>query len=424
MFAVPFTDAEVYIQSMQNNDRYDLSDRLIHFFRPLDLETTNAPVWPECTGYASVTETSLLRPQFLLRHAIRMGRLYATWSIRNNRRTVHGMRPAVCFTEMPIPAFIQAALTRAAVGEAISPYAIVFPKEAVFSAGARPVIYGLSSSASASGGTNDTPRLFDKVALPLAEQYRYVAYNPTTGKLDWSHEREWRWPLDVEPLTDLDGVPPDHSDSIPGLELDSPSMAGLGVVVATAAEAKQIVYDVLTKVDRGAIGQRHYQFVLAHETITNWTGLRDRDQLNSEIQNNLIDLQTYFSPTDADSASLVAQFDSIVSKVASKRESPKSGEPGGCWLWLLENTHPMVRALIAKGRITLNKDGKYLVPINATYGHNLQQREQFAIDIGVELKKHNGMRATYFSVLGKFDPDEVPFYNGDQLDDHLFYNWN
>ena len=320
-----------------NNDRYDLSDRLIHFFRQLDLASADAPPWPQDAGYASIHEDQVLRPAFLLRHAIRMGRLYATWSVRKGRRTIHGKRPAVCFTEMPVAAFIEAGRERQAAGQAMSPYGIVFPKAAAFAVGAGPVIYGLTGDAYAKGGENDTPRLLPAEVLPLTEQYRYVAFNPTHGTLDWSHEREWRWRLDAKPWgSEGGGIPPSHSDDVPGLNLDDPRLQGLGVIVATAAEARQVVHDVLTKVDRGDIDEDQYDFVLAHETIANWQDLRERNALEGAIAQNLIALSPYFAiKKEAVEAARIA-LKSAVTGVISEAGEPTLGEPGGCWLWLLE----------------------------------------------------------------------------------------
>jgi hypothetical protein len=61
---------------LPNNDRYDLSNRLIHFFRRVDISGDDAPPWPQHLNYASIDEgEELLEPLFLLRHAIRGGRL-------------------------------------------------------------------------------------------------------------------------------------------------------------------------------------------------------------------------------------------------------------------------------------------------------------------------------------------------------------
>jgi hypothetical protein len=410
---------------LNNNNRYDLSDRLIHFFREVDLESASAPTWPEDTSHASISESTVLRPIFLLRHAIRLGRVYATWSIRNDRRTIHGHRPAVCFTEMPIAAFIEAGRARAAAGQAMSAYGLVFPKAAIFSEGARPVIYGLSTNATATGGQQGVPRLLPPSALPLDEQYRYVAFNPATGNLDWSHEREWRWPLTEDPWDDADGDPPTTSDELPGLELDNPALEGLGVIVETAGEAKQVIHDILTKVDRGDMSQRQYAFVIAHGTITDWNQLRDRGDLEQAIADNLIDLQPYFSQSRADVQKWEKKLASAVAAVLKKAPGGSVGEPGGSWLWILDSTHELTRALVNSGAARVNKEGKYLVRIPEFSGHySLAQREELTRQLAGLLEKRHNLRADYFSVLGSDDPNEVPFYNGDQLDDRLFYNWN
>lgn len=410
-----------------NNDRYDLSDRLIHFFREVDLASADAPPWPEDTGYASVHEDEVLQPAFLLRHAIRMGRLYATWSVRKGRRTIHGRRPAVCFTEMPVAAFIEAGRARQAAGQAMSPYGIVFPKAGAFAVGARPVIYGLSSDAYACGGEEDSPRLLPADVLPLSEQYRYVAFNPMHGKLDWSHEREWRWRLNSKPwIGEGGGVPPMDSDELPGLNLDDPRLRGLGVIVATAAEGRQVVHDVLTKVDRGDIDEDHYAFVLAHETIANWQDLRERNALEDAISQNLITLAPYFATKKKAVEAAKVAFRDAMTAVLAEAGEPTLGEPGGCWLWLLDNTHAMTRALVAAGDVKINKDGKYLIRMTrfAKAGFNLQERQALTRQMAGRLQAEFGLRADYFSVLGKEGANDVPFYNGDQLDDHLFYNWN
>jgi hypothetical protein len=409
-----------------NNDRYDLSDRLIHFFRSVDLATADAPPWPEDTGYASVHEDEVLRPAFLLRHAIRMGRLYATWSVRKGRRTIHGKRPSVCFTEMPVAAFIEAGRERQAAGQAMSPYGIVFTKAAAFAVGARPVIYGLTGDAYATGGEDDTPRLLPADTLPLKEQYRYVAFNPSHGKLDWSHEREWRWRLNAKPWVSEDGGPPMQSDDMPGLSLDDPHLRGLGVIVATAAEAEQIIYDVLTKVDRGDIAEDQYAFVLAHETIANWQDLRERHVLEGTIGQNLITLTSYFDADGKTVAKAKGDFRNAVTAVLTNAGEPTWGESGGCWLWLLDNTHAITRALVAAGTVKVNKHGKYLVRMTrfAKAGFNLEEREALTRQLAERLMVQFELRADYFSVLGKQGADDVPFYNGDQLDDHLFYNLN
>lgn len=221
---------------ISNNRRYDLSNSLIHFFRDIDQDASDAPAAPEDWGHSSVVEDCDLPAAFLQRHAIRQGRLWATWSVRSGKRTIYGPRPAVCFTEMPIPAFIEASRIRASKGEKMSSYALVLPKVAVFRDGGRPVIYGLSQNAWPKTNGGRDMRLFAEETLPSKEQYRYVSFDPTKGSLDWSHEREWRWPLEAY-TSNGDGSPPGSSEEIPGFDLDQKSMWGLGVIVGSNLEA-------------------------------------------------------------------------------------------------------------------------------------------------------------------------------------------
>src|SRR3546814_6091553 len=70
----------------------------------------------------------------------------------------------------------------------------------MFTAGARPVIYGLSGDVREQPSNGDF-RILDERLLPQQEQYRYVTY--TIGdvrQIDWTHEREWRWPYQGEEL--------------------------------------------------------------------------------------------------------------------------------------------------------------------------------------------------------------------------------
>jgi hypothetical protein len=114
-----------------NNVRFDLSPFLIHFFRRVEFAEADVDFTPEVWGPGEIVEDDTVSPLFLLRNALRLQRLWATWSMRGGRRTVYGPNPAVCFTDMPIAAFIEAGRARAEKGEAMSPIALVLPKAEV-----------------------------------------------------------------------------------------------------------------------------------------------------------------------------------------------------------------------------------------------------------------------------------------------------
>lgn len=410
-----------------NNRRYDLSDRLIHFFRDIDISSNDAPVTPEHWGYSSIPEDVDMPAFFLLRHCIRQGRIWATWSFRGGQRTIYGPRPAVCFTEMPIAAFLETSRDRLAKGQAISSYALVLPKRSTFGAGARPVIYGLSTRAWVKTDPTSGERRFPDSALPSDEHYRYVSYDPTSGKLDWTHEREWRWPSDETPWSDPDDIPPSDSDEIPGLAMDAPVLQGIGVIVRTAEEADRIVYDILTKVDRGDIGEDHYQFILAIETIPDWGILRDPDDLEAVIYSNVVDLAAYFVGRKNDDGLMVAELDRIAQEVESTTlvSTDDFHEFGGCWLWLRDNRHPIVRALVRLGRAEVSKDGRYLVDLPAINSSRpLHQRQEMIDAVAAQLEAEYSLPGTYYAVLNSWDFEAIPSYHNDDLADDFFYNFN
>lgn len=172
---------------MNNNKRFDLSNYLIHFFRDVDLLGRNGIIFPEHMGWQNLNEGTFLPASFMLRAALRNGRLWATWSMRNCVRTVYGPNPAICFTEMPIAAFLQAGQARWQIGQAMSPFALVFPKNALYQLGALPVISGLSSKSCFSAHYDTAGnRMFPESSLPSIEQFRYVTLDIGGARaVDW-----------------------------------------------------------------------------------------------------------------------------------------------------------------------------------------------------------------------------------------------
>lgn len=140
----------------------------------------------------------------VLKAIIRLGGITPGHSFRKGRTTIYGGKPAICATEMPLYSFANYALDRKDASK-VSAYGISFLKHEFFSAGGRHVIYGLSNPNPTYKTNTNTCRIFDEDTLPLQEQYRYVAYNPssTSTWIDWSHEREWRWIVENEELDEI-----------------------------------------------------------------------------------------------------------------------------------------------------------------------------------------------------------------------------
>jgi len=412
-----------------NSIRFDLSDWLIHFFRDIDLESTSPIIYAESMGFGNVNEDVRYSALFMLRCAIRHGRLWATWSYRNNIRAVYGPRPVVCFTEMPIAAFLESGEARERRGEAMSQFALVFPKKDMFSIGANPVIYGLDDrSYWPPSGKDGGPRIIDPRKMPENDQYRYVTYNPVSNKpIDWSHEREWRWPFSgdmskVERELEESGMVGDALD-IPGLDFYEENISGMGVVVKKQEQGMGIAHDILSLVDRGTIPKRRYNFILVADKLPPIHSLIDPDALSQTISDSIIDLDPFFSHEKTELAEIAKQFSKFVADIEAEASRPENGEFGGCWLWVLDNTSKLVRALINDGRVIISDSGKYLIELfEFSDSRSLRQREEMTEKLAKVIEKKFSVECGYFSVLNSGDPNEVPFYNDDHLNNHMHYN--
>ena len=149
----------------------------------------------------------------VLQKIIHDGYIHSGWSLRNFNPTIYGPFSATCFTEMPLHALIKYAKDRGTWSGYVGNYGIAFKRSELYKAGARPVIYGLSSNHQEAMDESDPNYghgwrcLSSKCGIGLNEQYRYVYTNLGTAKpTDWMHEREWRWALNNKSAF-LDGMP-------------------------------------------------------------------------------------------------------------------------------------------------------------------------------------------------------------------------
>ncbi|MDR6731842.1 DUF4427 domain-containing protein [Delftia lacustris] len=415
-----------------NNFRFDLSDRLIHFFREVDLEGNSAPViQPEHFAFNSAVEGTKWPALFLLRCAVRSHRLWATWSVRGGVRTIYGPNPAVCFTEMPLAAFLESSATREAAGQAMSSYALTFPKAAMHSLGAMPVVYGLSDNnfvlpKGAGGG----PRILPATQLPAQEQYRYVTFSPSGSyKVDWSHEREWRWPYTgdlskIEEELSEYGIVSDAAD-IPGFDFSNPLLRGIGIIVKTMEDARKLKYDVLSLVDRGIVHRRHFDHMLILDQLPSADSLYAPEAVEAAIQRAMLDFAPFFNLDQADVSEIVSDFSHRVHSLEQAASHPptRTMESGGCWLWFHDNTKPYVRALVQAGRVTVNAEGRYIASLDELNpARDLREREELTAKLASELCNELNVPGGSFSVLNSTNPDTVPFYIDREPKDDLYHN--
>jgi hypothetical protein len=415
---------------MKNNIRFDLSDYLIHFFRDVDLQGQNYIHFPDHCGFNNLAHSDYLDARFLLRCAIRHCKISASWSFRGAVRTIYGESPAVCFTDMPVSAFMKTSVDRLSMGENIGLYALLLPKDDMFNIGARPVIYGLDGFCySLPSGHGGGKRIINSKLLPLNEQYRYVTYAP--GSVDWTHEREWRWPFrgemhDYEAEIEEDGR---HSDfeNTPGIELEHANINGAGVIVPNNNDVKYILNDLLTLIDRNVLSRGTFTFIISTENIPSYKDIIDPISFSHCINQNLLDINKFFNYSQSVVDTFGRDVASIISSELAKYLPSCISHPqeyGKAWVWLLDNKSDLTRALLEYGIVEVSKEGRYLLDLGyrALNNLNLSQQEEFARIVAKELSKKYGALCSYFSVLNSESYDAIPSYAGFHDETHDFFN--
>ena len=129
--------------------------------------------------------TRIVKPFEVLKEILTSGVLKGS----GNDGYVKGTRKAVCFSEIPLSVLHNFANPPSAQNEKgkYRFYGLAFSKRNIFEAGGRPVIYLPDSEGE---------------SIPEDEEWRQVRYE--YGSVDWTHEREWRLPGDLD-LTKISG---------------------------------------------------------------------------------------------------------------------------------------------------------------------------------------------------------------------------
>ena len=71
----------------------------------------------------------------------------------------------------------------------------------------------------------------------------------------------------------------------------------------------------------------------------------------------------------------------------------------------------------------ISDSGKYLIELfEFSDSRSLRQREEMTEKLAKVIEKKFSVECGYFSVLNSGDPNEVPFYNDDHLNNHMHYN--
>lgn len=420
---------------MTNNIRFDLSNWLIHFFRDIDLEKDQID-FPEIMAPMDLCEDTKYPAFFMLRSAIKQLKLWSGYSYRNSKPTIYGSYPATCFTEMPIAAFIQAGRERRQKAQNMSPLALLFEKKIMYDIGARPVIYDLFPIK----GEYISGNIINNKIINKDDQYRYVRFcisYRSAKSIDWTHEREWRWPFrDRTFLANYKreihnmGIVNSYRD-IPGLDLSLNIIKRIGVIVETKQQADYIMNDLVWLIDSKQIPHDKFRFIIIASNIHPNLDIISPQEVNKLIQQSIIDPLEGINLSQDDVEKYNNQFNIVVNNFNCSFIPPNNEvkEYGSCYLWLYERKHPLTRALLEKGKLHISRGGRYLVPFDSSCKTcNLQNEENKMKALSKVISKQFNIQCGYFTILGDgvFNPteDDVPFYCDPPIENSFIYNKN
>lgn len=376
------------------------SPRIAHYFRDVDLAGASCPEFiPEAFPVNCDHPDNQWPGELLLRMAIRSQHVWPTFGMREGKRTIEGDQPAVCFTDFNLADLIAVRNGLSVKDPAVRQYALTFPAKVARRGGISPVQDMTSVKASHSEGIGQI--CSEKLAMAPVE-WRWIYAGNYDGRIARIED---------------DGF--DHCP-IPGLKLTLKKWAGIGVVVPDLATALKVQYDIISLIDRNLVSPTHFDHILVCDQLpASLDGLSDVE-IQRAVSKACFDFKKCMDISNALACLNKDTFSGHVSLLDRTTPRGELREEGMCWLWFEDSTHAFVRSLVAVGRITVDKQGRYLASLDELdeldeHGHkrDLRERELIATKLSEVLKERWGLRSCYFSVVNSKDPNSIPCYAGD-----------
>ena len=396
---------------MAHRTDVEQSNRVVHYFRDVDLTSGSRPDFIPESFAPNCWAEDCWPGRFLLRVAIRFHHIWATFGVRNGHATIRGSQPAVCFSGFSVSDLIAVRDGIPGVNSAVTQYAVTFPALSAERAGATQIVQGGNLRAMLQASHPLEPVTQDEVRR---NQYRY-----TDGQLDIfgnrTTELEWRWPYIRNYRRAIDKIEREGhlGDKLPGLDLTQKKWSGIGVVVATEADALRLQYDILCLIDQQFVSVDHFDHLLVCERLpAELDGLTAAGQ-EASISSAYFDFKSCVAVSDEAAAVAAADFTARVSALEASSLKKGTQERGGCWVYFEDNSHPYVRALLKAGRVVVNKSGRYLGTLDELgRGRDLRERQQIVKVLCKQLEQEHSVACSYFSVRDSWQPDDLPSYCG------------
>ena len=415
--------------------RHDITDWIIHFVHKRNSE--NDPLefsrdWEESMDYVEfpdnfkyngepIYQTDIYAENEygldsdadameVLKKILHDGIIKSGWSYRNGNPTIYGPKSAACFTEMPLYALLEYSKNRNNENY-IEPYGIAFLKNELFEAGARPVIYGLS-------GVHKEAKHGDKhfgiglrtlssdCGIGLNEMYRYVYTNIRTQKrIDWTHEREWRW-ADLNEKFYFSGLPF-------FAENDELKFSKIIVLVKTNDDVKEIIEHIqhLYHSKSTNYGREYNLVTIANTYILSIEELSKFDKDIETIKLDDLPLTSIpklskieVSPETIEKIKNAIKIASEISYAECERKYNETGDVGGCgWAYVVTyvTNSEITQALIDLEIASSYGTGYYYISLEKSFpAQSLEIDEPGKIKAAEYLTKELGQ---YFTTHWKWD---------------------
>jgi hypothetical protein len=396
---------------MAHRTNVEQINRVAHYFRDVDLTSDSCPAFAPESFSLSCWAEDRWPGRFLLRVAIRFHHIWATFGVRNGHATILGARPAVCFSGFSVDDLIAVRDGMASANSAVTQYAVTFPASSAERAGAMQVVQGGDLRAILQASHPLEPVTQDEVWL---NQYRYVP-----GQLDIFGNQatalEWRWPYTRNYRRAVDKIEREGrlGDKLPGLDLTQMKWSGIGVVVATEADALSLQYDILCLIDQQLVSVNHFDHLLVCARLPAGLGELTEEGRDAAVTAACFDFKSCLAVSDEAAAFAEGDFTARVSALEASSLKKETQERGGCWVYFEDNAHPYVRALLKAGRVVVNKSGRYLGTLDELgRGRDLGERQQIVKVLCQQLEHEHGVACSYFSVRDSWLPDDLPSYCG------------
>ncbi|RDL16214.1 DUF4427 domain-containing protein [Pseudomonas jessenii] len=385
--------------------------RVAHYFRDVDLAGKSHPEFvPEAFPSNCWNDDEQWPAGFLLRVAVRFHHLWATFGIRNGERTIHGSKPAVCFSNFSLADLIAVRDGFRPQNEAATQYALTFPVKIAEKGGIQPIAHWFDGRAYLQVGTPLELKGHENVQ----HHFRFVdaGYNLSNQSSGCS---EWRWPYPGSYQRCIAKIEERgfEGSTIPGLKLIWKKWSGIGVVVPDMAAARKLQYDILVLIDRGVVSATHFDHILVCDKLPPSIEGFGEEEIRETVSRACFDFRSCMAVSTLTAYVSSLDFSTRVLILESSSPRKPAMEKGGCWLWFEDNTHPYVRALIKAGRVKASKMGRYLASLDELDPHrDLRERQEIARELSEQLREKFGIGSTYFSVLNSQCIDDQPIYCG------------